>query len=586
MPIRPNWFEYCSGCSDTGASIYHVSPDYYSEAETAGVSIAAGFTIAAINTLIANERNAMPTNSTPTAAQVREWARGQGYYVARTGRVPNWITMAYRRANTPVSSTPGMHNVDTLYVHEDGSNCVARHFGRPCAENHAETVPDRPHIVWSSNYGELRPGEIRIVEDAWGYGDGRFFVEGSWGRYSDWSEVRNSRIAIVPRAVPCTYCGSSSQGVRHEIEGQQYCSNCVTVCSCHGRYFAPGSESVQNSAGEYRCIGFEYHCANCGEDIIGSGSYSYTLRRTVCDSCIPRCAVCNSELNERSRCDSCRRRNRSRNVRAYQTTVPTMWLGGNGEPSTKDGSYFLGFELEVSADYDDDTEPLKEWARANLGHRDALDLKEDSSVQGFEIVSMPMTPDFFESVDWDSFFAMLNDSLTEPAIEDEPEAHGLHVHISRTAFRGSRTAVAAFSYLLSGNSEHLERISRRRATHYCSKINYPVSEAVVSHGTDTKQAVRIAGKRIRPQRGAINHTDHYGRLAQTVEVRAGKSTRSPEALRAQVRLVYLAAEYVRSLMTDGSGFVAPKALAWECFINWVSKAAPEALSSLTGNNEN
>lgn len=593
MPLTMDAFEHCEMCSSTTGQYYHPMDRHALDNAYPEFSpFASEYSERELRELIlrVNEGNTTPTP--PTMREIRAWANAEGFYVARTGRIATWILSEYKRVHdhedprTIGDWRTRRNMVNVIYRHsDDNTACLHRHFGVPCPHGGHHT-PERlttPQVVYSPDYGDLNDGSCRVrVAIDW---RGHEFVEvaGYWGTYDDYSEARIDFLEIRPIPEPCHNCRSTRRDSRYEIAGETYCARCVVLCSCHGVGHLRGSDTYTLSMGDVRCIGYEHTCELCGEVCGEEYFYHPSEGVNVCPDCIPRCGVCNGILNAHERCEYCRRRNRARNVRGYASTIPTMWLGGAGAPSAKEGDYYLGFELEVSSDYDDDTDPLKNWAREHLTDRDALDLKEDSSVRGFEIVTMPMTPEFFESVDWDSFFAMLNENLSEPRVADEPDAHGLHVHISRTAFKGSEIAAAAFCYLLAGNSEHLERISRRPATHYCARVDKPVSTAIVATRNHTAQGRKLRGKRIYPGRGAISLMSHRGdSVAQTIEVRAGKSTRNPDALRAQVRLVYVAAEYVRALMTEGNGFIPPKALQWSAFAEWVQTAYPYAYPSIAG----
>jgi len=270
-----------------------------------------------------------------------------------------------------------------------------------------------------------------------------------------------------------------------------------------------------------------------------------------------------------------------------------MWLGGP-LPTDEQGhqqGFYIGFELEISSDTER-MRPLRDWSEQHLGSRTALDPKRDGSVEGFEIASMPMTPEFFEDVDWDSFMAMLNEHYAtfDDSESREPTGHGLHVHIGRIAFERDDVAQAMFSYLIGqDNGSHLERVGRREATSYCEKVAKPLSTALVDlrrkTGTGGYQADRIARKGgAQPGRNAINLTG-----GDTIEIRAFRSTRDADHLRAAVRMVYLAARYVAALRGSvmagpfgrtAGGFVSPKALHWDQFVAWVETVMPEAAEDL------
>lgn len=340
-------------------------------------------------------------------------------------------------------------------------------------------------------------------------------------------------------------------------------------------------------------------CANCHETCAACSHQYITAEgvlredydgERICNDCSGRCEHCNTRynINRYDECPDYEDHPLPRGVTSYQHTTPTMWLGGplkkkeDGKIDTSiAGAYYIGFELEITAAYSESAMPIYDWAEANLGSREAIQCKEDGSVQGFEIVSMPMTPEFFESVNWESFMDLINANHPTGRRADnrhtEPNSHGLHVHIGRVAFERDDVAQAAFCYLLA-QGDNLERIGRRSATNYCEKINNPVTQHMISMRNNGKQTPQTdkAAYRGSMQRGAINLYN-----SQTIEVRAFRSTRVADELRDAVRLTYVAAEYIRQLRATRSP-VSPKALHWAEFAKWTATAYPEAFASIAG----
>jgi hypothetical protein len=253
-----------------------------------------------------------------------------------------------------------------------------------------------------------------------------------------------------------------------------------------------------------------------------------------------------------------------------------MWLGGPLPKNDKGEhvGYYVGFELEISADVSSGAMEVHAWSDRHMT-AGALDCKHDSSVAGFEIASQPMTPAYFESRNWESFFRMLENEY--PTYDRrEPYDHGLHVHIGRVAFRRDDVAIAMFCYLLAQDGQkHLTRIARRDPYHYCKRVDKPVSTAIVRSKPYGRQGRRLSASGVYPGRDAINLENR-----ETIEIRSFRSTRNADELRDAVRVVYLAADYVMSLRA--SGFVTPRALHWGAFAAWVKINHREAYKSIRG----
>lgn len=351
----------------------------------------------------------------------------------------------------------------------------------------------------------------------------------------------------------CPHCGRTTQEELVEFsDGSRGCGRCTSTCwGCEG---VEMNYNLTYVDGDYYCNSCTTTCDECG--------YVYPADDFECP-------------NEDSHY-------RDRGIHGYGHTRPSMWLGGplvkkdDGKIDTNQpGAYYLGIELEVSAGCDDSAMWAYEWAEKHLGNRDAVDCKEDSSVEGYEIVTQPMTPQVFESVDWESFMAALN--ANHPIYGDEPSEHGLHVHIGRIAFDRDDVATAAYAYLLSQGS-HLERIGRRSAYHYCEKVVHPVSAHIsqMAGYKNTAQTRKVVNRGIYAGRDAVNLQNN-----DTIEIRAFRSTRSADDLRNAVRLTYLAADYIRYLRVNREA-VSPKSLHWSRFAAWVAGVRPDAFASIAG----
>lgn len=385
--------------------------------------------------------------------------------------------------------------------------------------------------------------------------------------------------------LPCSLDECEGSGTRLTMErhrSEWYCAVHLDECQHCGR-----TRLVEDMRTARRvdggspscCADCVQTCPEC-EEVRHPGDMRYVVSGPrVCASCVTTCDMCGQNNRPGGGCEYCE--NNLVGLTGYGKTLPDIWLGGP-LPKDKKGierGYYLGFELEVSA-RGGNVKVLHEWASEALGYGGAIDCKEDSSVKGFEIATQPMTPQFFESVDWDGMFKVLNDKFPLPERKrTEPTSHGLHVHIGRVAFAGDDIAMAAFCYLI-GQSNHLERIARREPTSYCNKVTKPVSSAIRALSNESGKYQRQARKAqqagVYADRSAINLLN-----TRTIEIRAFRSTRKAQDLKDAVRLVYVAAEYVRYLRFSNVG-VPPRALHWTEFTRWVGANYPDAFESISG----
>lgn len=324
-----------------------------------------------------------------------------------------------------------------------------------------------------------------------------------------------------------------------------------------------------------------YSCGLCDHRFDWTGWVHHNVE---CDACgesycptLPVCAYCQGEGFSD---DDDEYPDYERNgIHDYSYKPSPLWHGGRDKP------YYLGFELEISANRYN-VAPIENWCEDN-GHPGMVYMKEDGSVDGFEIVSHPMTPEYFDSVDWESFFTMLNANYSVPG-EDEPHGHGLHVHVSRTAFP-HRSTLARWSYLLNKNRQHTERVARRTSSHWAQFTDYPVSlllpyeeaqsrghwrevgEVLVCGCCREREWVQDASLRIRHQFQTRAYPQRYQVVNllpdQTVEVRVFKSTRKPADFISSIHYIVATVEFVRMMQP---WHATRRATQWEAFAEYVA----------------
>lgn len=373
--------------------------------------------------------------------------------------------------------------------------------------------------------------------------------------------------------------------VMDEEDVEVFCPNC-------GATVDDGEDGLTNVGFDHTgCPDCAHSCDNCG-NTRWTEDMQWIRANLLCEECYRYCDGCGDYFNEADTCEdgwgsvfceSCHAENDDSygdgTIRSYGHTEAIEWYKTDEDRAKpREERYYLGVELEIGTG-NLTAAPIMDWAARHFGSAEAIIGKEDSSVDGFEICTQPMTPAYFEQTNWEDFFQMLNRNY--PLEGEESTGHGLHVHIGRVAFRSLKGEknddwmVAAYAYLLS-QSDHLERIARRQPTGYCNKVHKPVSVSLVASGKQNKQVERLRTMGLYPGRDAIN----LGNPA-TIEIRAFRSTRSAREFRDAVRVVYTAAEYVRSLRASKTG-MSGNALHWSEFARWVGINYPEAFPNISG----
>lgn len=350
----------------------------------------------------------------------------------------------------------------------------------------------------------------------------------SWRWYSQGIEVREVQLSPDPTGYYYVMPGVRDNPPRNIYVGWR----CM---HCHREFNVDDIPEFINAGLSYRVTdaliqqAFACHrpCEACG--VVECG-----LEHVYCNTC-DHWDCCLSE-EEHVYCDTCDMYNcgRLHSIHGYGYKPRPVWLGGTRQP------YYLGFELEVSSNNERvDAQRILEWANANMGEN-SLYCKEDGSVQGFEIVSHPMTPEFFEAIDWRSFFATVRENDSDSTYE--PRGHGLHVHVSRTAFHNHLT-LARWVYLWNA------RFNRQTAVQLCRRQS---DEWAAFRDNDVQQIAKVA----KSERSWINNRFYpdfprYSLInlqnSETVEFRGFRSTRRADHFRQSIRSIYRSVDYVRSM---------------------------------------
>jgi hypothetical protein len=217
-----------------------------------------------------------------------------------------------------------------------------------------------------------------------------------------------------------------------------------------------------------------YECTDCGQGFSEEYQADSHTEYGWCDECDSYVCTTHS-MNGTHDCYSTASRTAAPSAHESPLSYsykPVPEFRGNG--------WHVGLELEVSASsgYGANVAPIYEWARNQPQGAGLFYCKEDSSVRGFEIVTHPMSPEFFRSFDWEGFFDMLNRTYPTPrrrSGETESREHGLHVHVERSAF-SRRVELARWSYLINRcPADTWQRIARRNPSSWGGQSQNPVT---------------------------------------------------------------------------------------------------------------
>lgn len=275
---------------------------------------------------------------------------------------------------------------------------------------------------------------------------------------------------------------------------------------------------------------------------------------TVCHSCSEDLNYC-AECEESSCRDQCCDTGRGGLFPYSYTPYPLVFHAleeEDGPTGLSVATLFLGLELEVDL-------PRSFAEEIHADHGSLLYCKEDSSVNGFEMVSHPMTYAYaMEKFPWELLDRMAQEGVAGP--------NGLHVHVSRAAF-DSVEQQAQWLHFVYVNHAQMTKLARRDPSQWGS---FGTQYGVAQVWEDNAKRVARAGSYGLCGRYAAVNTMNIA----TLEMRIFASTLDAQSVQAALGFVAASVEYVRQHDGDLSS------LDWGNFCAWVF-AQEERFMALT-----
>lgn len=294
-------------------------------------------------------------------------------------------------------------------------------------------------------------------------------------------------------------------------------------------------------------------CSACGdgisEDCYDAGNYNYC---GDCDAYF--CAYCDCDRShyednddDYCGCSECReaRGDSGSRIRPWDWRPPVWRPKGNypAEP-------LLGLELEVGGSQSRIVQAVTQFD-SDEHH---VYMKYDGSIDGVELVTHPATLAWSRDYVWSEILGALR--VAGSTVND---GYGLHIHVSRNAFREGRkqSATHQMSWLmfLYRHVFQLEQLARRRSDQWAS------FRAPAKGELRNKALI------------APFHEDRYVAVncnnTRTFELRFFKSTLDYTELMAALEFADASVHYTRSITT--SDILRSNALTWQHFADWVAE---------------
>lgn len=340
------------------------------------------------------------------------------------------------------------------------------------------------------------------------------------------------------------------------------CNDCVMTCQwCHT--IGSTNDSFNTVDGNdiwcEDCIDRRAHwCERCEEYNSDMSYYISDRGEYWCTECSDSCAYWCEDCDEYNAdgCDRCSDEPTSddgvRLIHDYNYRPDAIFH------STKDDErLFFGIEIEVEAR--GNLRESAEYAH-QLESMDLAYLKHDGSLNnGFEIVTHPMSHDYFKNEAGD-FFAIIEDLRSKQGIQVkswDTRTCGLHIHISRTGF-SSGSHMHRFLNLVYSNPKFYSDLAGRTSDQWAKftdiiRRDYardkegnriPDENSGYGYLIDTK---RTFMHKLDDNRGSDRYSAVNTLNRETLEMRIFRGTVNGDTIKAQLDLAHASVEYTRNL---------------------------------------
>lgn len=374
--------------------------------------------------------------------------------------------------------------------------------------------------------------------------------------------------------VECAVCSTDiAPEETHTTDSNEVlCGDCVQSCNRCG--------DIGSEHDEWRVVDGDIWCEDCTdrcaswcescEEYSTDGS-NYISDRDVywCHTCSDSCYYCEdcSEYFYEGYCESCQ--DSSNVIHDYNYRPdPIFHTTGTNE------RLFFGIEIEVEAGRN--LQEASEYAN-RLEGMDLAYLKSDGSLNcGFEIVTHPMTHDFYKN-EVPELFDTLNSLRVSYGVKSwGTTTCGVHVHISRSGFNGG-AHMHRFLNLVYSNQEYFETIAGRSSDRWAKFDDVNQTEwEYDDYGNRVRiKTTRSFARKLDQDRGSDRYSAVNTNNSATLELRIFKGSTQPHVIKSYIDLAHASVEYTRSMSVSE---VKNGALTIEPFIQYIfdnAKLYPE-----------
>jgi hypothetical protein len=349
----------------------------------------------------------------------------------------------------------------------------------------------------------------------------------------------------------------------------QICYRCDTIGSTNDSFQEVDGDTWCESCTENRA----YWCEACETYNSCGTSYVSDRQESWCEMCLNDAYWCDScdEWNSDG-CDSCSDEDGMRIIHDYSYRPDAIFHSVN-----KNERLFFGLEIEVEAGHN-----LRE--ASNYAHQlEALDLaylKHDGSLnQGFEIVTHPMSHDFFknEAQELWTVIEQLRSNSAYRVRSWDTKTCGLHIHISRTGFSGGAHQ-HRFLNLVYSNPDFYSTLAGRTSDQW-AKFTDIIQREYKRDANGERVWSEDTGYVITDKRTFMHklstdrNSDRYSAVntnnRDTLEMRIFRGSVNGDTIKAQIDLAHASVEYTRTLTVQDvrEGALSADNFMWYVFQN-------------------
>jgi hypothetical protein len=340
--------------------------------------------------------------------------------------------------------------------------------------------------------------------------------------------------------------------------GEIVCSDCIQVCQY--------CENIYTSNDDWYNVGNEYWCESCWENesfTCNRCDYCVNSNRDGgtnvgdeywCEDCVSNnatyCEECDEYYRDGRGCENCGGDGR---VHQYSYKPNPIFHGGN------DNNLYMGFELEMS--YGDESDNYRSAIPdvLPLEQADVCYLKSDSSIEGwgYELVTHPHTLGAYERAN--NLWNYIESCRTKGARSWDTTSCGLHVHVSRTAFK-SGAHTHRFLSLIYRNPREMMKLAGRKNSRYARFDDVYKPDEWGIPQFNLRDKVHAGG--FTERMSAVNTNNDY-----TLELRFFRGNMKREGIMSALELSHASVEYTRNMSVSD---VKLGMLKWEWFADWVA----------------